>query len=158
VSATLADLRDHYGVREWGVRSAPLAVRLLRNITAETSTGCWLWGPRRSANGYGRLRLPSGASATAHRFSYEFFVGPIPAGLQLDHLCQTRECVRPDHLEPVTNQENVQRAWAARPQGDACRNGHVFTPDNTYVRPDRPNRKTCRTCVTDQRHRRNHSR
>lgn len=68
---------------------------------------CWLWTA--STNwGYGVLSI-DGRSIRAHRFAYELLVGPIPEGLQLDHLCHVRHCVRPDHLEPVTLQENVVR-------------------------------------------------
>jgi hypothetical protein len=54
------------------------------------------------------------ASVSPHRFAYELLVGPIPAGLVLDHLCRNRLCVNPNHLEPVTNSENPRRGRVAR--------------------------------------------
>ena len=76
--------------------------------------------------------------------SYEVFVGPIPEGLHIDHLCFVRLCVNPDHLEPVTLHENNVRAAAHRPRAEACRRfGHPYGPD-TYV--NTKGRKVCREC------------
>jgi len=80
--------------------------------------GCWLWTGAPNADGYGRFqrRLATGVyrMVKAHRYAYELLVGPIPEGLTLDHLCLHRLCVRPSHLEPVTNAENVRRRHARR--------------------------------------------
>src|SRR5690554_7618442 len=65
---------------------------------------------------------------------YESFVGPIPEGLHLDHLCRNRACVRPDHLEPVTNKENVHRGLAG--PKSRCKRGHAMTSDNRMKRSD----------------------
>jgi hypothetical protein len=73
----------------------------------EPNSGCWLWLGHTNG-GYGRLKI-TGKSVYAHRAVYEQVVGPIPAGLDLDHKCRTRSCVNPDHLEPVTRQVNCQR-------------------------------------------------
>lgn len=73
--------------------------------------GCWLWNGSLTYDGYGLFRANNRATG-AHRFAYEYFVGPIPAGLHIDHLCRVRNCVNPDHLEPVTPQENDRRARA----------------------------------------------
>ena len=72
--------------------------------TVDESTGCWEWNWSRSDTGYGRIH-----DKQAHRVIYEQMVGPIPPGLHLDHLCRNRGCVNPDHMEPVTNAENVRR-------------------------------------------------
>jgi hypothetical protein len=88
----------------------------------------------------------------AHRWSYEYHVGPIPDGLQLDHLCRVRRCVNPWHLEPVTNRVNSQRGKAgavnaARQEAkEFCPYGHPYSPENTYQRPDR-NGRDCRRCM-----------
>lgn len=79
--------------------------------------GCWLWTGATSPQGYGRFNAglrEDARNVLAHRWSYEHHVGPIPDGLDLDHLCRVRHCVNPEHLEPVTRQENVQRGHRAR--------------------------------------------
>ncbi len=100
--------------------------------------GCWEWTGTRQTNGYGAFGV-DGQTLRAHRWAYEHFVGPIPVGLQIDHLCRNRACVNPDHLEPVTSGENTRRAMRTH-----CVNGHEFTPDNTYVPAD--GKRYCREC------------
>lgn len=75
--------------------------------------GCWEWVGTHAARGYGQLKV-AGVRRLAHRVVYELLKGPIPHGLELDHLCHNRNCVRPNHLEPVTHQENMLRhyEWA----------------------------------------------
>lgn len=70
--------------------------------------GCWLWTGGISSNGYGTWTL-GGATNSAHRLLYTLLVGPVPIGLDLDHLCRNRLCVNPSHLEPVTRRENLLR-------------------------------------------------
>jgi len=87
--------------------------------TPEPNTGCWLWTASTNKNGYGQFRFGSQVDGTrtmvlAHRWAYEHLVGPIPEGLQLDHLCRAPWCVNPEHLEPVTNRENTVRGLEAR--------------------------------------------
>ena len=76
---------------------------------------CWLWTGTLSNLGYGQF-YPSGKPMLAHRYSFEHFKGPVPEDLELDHLCSTRNCVNPEHLEPVTHQENCLRAYRRRKQ------------------------------------------
>jgi hypothetical protein len=99
-------------------RQAPALVRFERMITPEPNTGCWLWLGTLTPKGYPRFGyLPNtrgtrSALGYAHRFSYETFIGPVPAGLELDHLCTVRCCVNPRHLEAVDHWENVRRQRA----------------------------------------------
>lgn len=69
---------------------------------------CWLWTST-LRRGYGRFWIAPGRFVPAHRFAYELLVGPIPEGLELDHLCRNPACVNPAHLDPVTHRENVRR-------------------------------------------------
>ena len=109
--------------------------------------GCWNW-PVTDRNGYGRFLITNAAKLIrkmtyTHIVSYETYVGPVPEGLELDHLCRNRACCNPEHLEPVTRRENVHRGLVGG-RRDACRRGHLYTPENTYTFPD--GRRNCRAC------------
>jgi hypothetical protein len=98
---------------------------------------CWMWTAGISTDtGYGLFSDERRSrKISAHRFSYETHKGPIPEGLELDHLCRVRRCVNPDHLEAVTHQINVLRGEspsAHQAKRTSCVNGHPFTPENTY--------------------------
>jgi len=111
----------------------------------KSDDGCWNWTNVVSGT-YGRFYV-DGKHVQAHRFSYELYVGPIPDGLDLDHLCRNRLCVNPAHLEPVTRQENILRGCRARGQKTHCVNGHEYTPENTYTSANSPNHRFCRACA-----------
>ena len=91
---------------------------------------CWEWNGARDRRNYGVSSRPEGRGAgRAHRISYEILVGPIPAGLVLDHLCRNPPCVNPDHLEPVTNHENLKRGFGfvgLNIRKEKCPAGHVL--------------------------------
>lgn len=96
---------------------------------------CWLWTGGLDSYGYGKVHIKR-TTRGAHRVAWELLVGPIPEGLQLDHLCKVRRCVNPDHLEPVSGAENNRRSAsvsALNARKTHCENGHEFTPANTYV-------------------------
>jgi hypothetical protein len=112
------------------------------------SDGCWLWLGFRYPRGYG-LFSPRGRehSVYAHRWSYEYFVGPIADGLEVAHLCGNPGCVNPDHLTAVTHRENLfQTETSARLNAEKthCVKGHEYTPENT-VRT-REEWRQCKEC------------
>lgn len=125
--------------------------RISRNVAVGVD-GCWNWQRYVTAYGYGLTTIHARGrrvSVHAHRVSYQAFVGPIPDGLQLDHLCRNRRCVNPAHLEPVTCQVNLLRGEtraAANAAKTRCPQGHEYTPEN--LRPKRYGR-SCRQCHID---------
>lgn len=147
-----------------GPKPKPAIDRFFNKIFQEPNSGCWLWEGRLSVKGYGIFYLntdgngPSGRNAkpiSAHRFSYENHCGIIPKHLELDHLCRTRCCVNPRHLEPVSHRENVRRGIS--PSGlnvdkAKCIRNHVLGGDNLYV--DKRGNRHCKRCAADSMHRR----
>jgi hypothetical protein len=94
-------------------------------------------------DGYGRINVKQ-RNFRAHRLSYEIYVGPIEAGLELDHLCEVRRCIRPEHLEPVSHRENAIRVFGRGARNDnECRNGHELAGDNVY---ELQGQHYCREC------------
>lgn len=113
---------------------------------------CLEWTAGANSNS-GHGRFFDKRMVPAHRWAYERWVGPIPEGLVIDHLCQNQRCVNPAHLEAITQGENVLRA----PSGSGhnarkthCKNNHEFTPENTYLPPrgakGRKPPRICRAC------------
>ena len=125
---------------------------LMRNVN-KREDGCWEWTARRSPRGYGNVSLWQGVGSgyryyRAHRLSYELLVGPIPEGLQLDHLCRNRACVNPEHLEAVDCRTNLLRGQtraAANAAKTHCPRNHPYSAENTYIEPKAGGRQ-CRIC------------
>lgn len=124
---------------------APAIQRLMRRVHLEDrgyASPCWIWEGVTYHNGYGQI-----GSSRTHRVSYSHYVGPIPEGLVLDHLCRVRECCHPWHLEAVTQRENIARGMAAR-WGNLlkthCVHGHAYDEANTHIAPN--GRRFCKAC------------
>lgn len=115
---------------------------------------CWEWTAVRNAFGYGVIHRLDKGSRLAHRVLYEALVGPVPDGMDLDHLCRNRGCVRPGHLEVVTRSENIRRgdgpqilrAWNA--SKTHCPNGHSYADQEQYRRPNGERR--CGACNREE--------
>jgi len=112
----------------------------------DKTNDCWLWTGSKYPNGYGRFN--SGYEVhLAHRWSYEHSLGEVPDGAVLDHLCRVRHCVRPDHLEPVTQQENLLRGEGVAAKNAAkstCPNGHPYDSKRGHAR-------ACSICDAERR-------
>lgn len=115
-----------------------------------TAAGCWEWvgAGAGGQDGYGRF-WDGQRVVLAHRYAYETVVGPIPEGLELDHVCRNQPCVRPDpdHLEAVTHVVNSRRGDGGinHRSKTHCVHGHAFDGANTYIRPD-TGQRVCRAC------------
>jgi hypothetical protein len=101
-------------IRGHHMRGVSLKKDIHTRYTVDPDTGCWLWQGDRSPKGYGSIKTPSGQRLGVHRYFYELYRGPIPDGLEIDHLCRRRNCVNPEHMEAVTHLVNIRRGLAAR--------------------------------------------
>jgi hypothetical protein len=109
-------------------------------------SGCWIWMGSTTAEGYGRFSIDR-KGMYAHRASHELFVGPVPDGFQVDHLCRRTRCVNPMHLQAVPPRVNLLRSMGITAMAAAktrCSEGHLFDSENTYIDPR--GRRQCRIC------------
>lgn len=127
------------------MKALSLRERLLSQLVIDPS-GCVLWTGRTTDDGYGVISA-WGRDRPVHRVVWQLFEGPIPAGLEIDHVkargCTNRHCASVAHLEVVTHLENVRRGSNAT--RTHCIYGHEFTQANTYRAPG-SGKKSCRTC------------
>lgn len=111
-------------------RETKPAIERFMDKVEKTADGCWDWKGSIAPGGYGKFTVEKNLVRkcfNAHRWAYEYFIGKIPAGLTLDHLCRNRKCVNPSHLEPVTIRENLLRgkgASAVNARKTHCPKGH----------------------------------
>ena len=113
---------------------------------------CWEWTAEKVHNGYGRFSPKRPAKKIkAHTWAYTALMGPVPEGMELDHLCRNRLCLNPAHLEPVTHRENLMRgdsAAARCARKTHCPKGHAYDAENTQI--SRRGDRSCRTCRAEQ--------
>lgn len=126
--------------------------RFWAKVVRDPETDCWLWLAATS-NGYGRFTAHDHRQEQAHRLAYEMLVGPIPDGLQIDHLCRVRNCVNPAHMEPVSARVNTLRgvgATARKARQTHCVHGHPL--DSMTTLRDGSVHRICLTCHRIRNH------
>lgn len=147
--------------------SDELRDRFLANVRVDEATGCHRWAGALDKDGYGRINLPRPRrQRAAHRVAYALFVGEVPAGMDVEHACHTRDtscdgtacphraCVRVDHLEVATHRENVLRgrSFSARQAAQThCKRGHPLSGPNLYLNGRRRFCRECRNAWARQR-------
>ena len=120
---------------------------LLYTLDTVTPDSCLLWPHGTDKDGYGRLHTPGiPGQQYAHRVAYEWVNGPVPAGLELDHLCRVHACYNPHHLEAVTHSVNISRGTKSTVNASKthCPHGHEYTTENTYI--NTRGHRVCREC------------
>ena len=125
-------------------RKAPPAMRLFGRTHVVADTGCWVYVASPRPDGYAQIGIDR-KRVYVHRLAWELLRGPIPAGMELDHLCRNRLCVNPNHLEPVTHRENTLRGETlarANAAKTVCPQGHEYA----LVGYLDQGRRRCRIC------------
>ena len=128
---------------------AKVSERFWSKVTKRGKDECWLWTGSTNLKGYGVFRYKQ-RNYMAHRLTYELLVGSIPEALTLDHLCRNHPCTNPDHLEPISNKDNILRGMgraALNARKTHCLKGHPFDLLNTYIRAKG---RGCRICRVER--------
>ena len=123
-----------------------LEVRFWSKVVPAGALDCWRWGASLNDGGYGQIMIGN-RPLRAHRVAWELLRGDIPTGLVIDHLCRNRACVNPWHMEPVTNEVNIERGnfrSTRRPPKTHCPSGHEYVGDNIRIGTD--GYRSCRAC------------
>ena len=124
----------------------PLEERVMRRVQKDAETDCWVYTGTKIYSGYGKISWRQGGKkvdALVHRIIYEIHKGPIPKGLEIDHLCRNRACCNPEHLEVVTHRLNIQRGNNVTNRTH-CSAGHPYKGKNLAV--DNRGHRYCREC------------
>jgi hypothetical protein len=119
--------------------------RFMFRVIMVPESDCWYWSLHLDKDGYGTFAV-DGKTRHAHIVGYELFIGPIPGGMQLDHKCRNRGCVKFRHLEPVTNVENQLRSPATMSGKTECKYGH----GTEHFIEKYGRRRVCTVCQRDQ--------
>ena len=122
--------------------------RFIENV--DFTDTCWLWTGNLNDSDYGRFGSGK-KSHRAHRWAWEQWVGPIPEGFDIDHICRVHRCVNPDHLEPTTQYINKMRGespFALNKRKEFCPSNHEYTIENTYT--SKSNMRHCRKCGAER--------
>jgi hypothetical protein len=128
------------------------ATTILRRINKREGTGCLEWLGYKSDRGYGLMKV-GGKHVKAHRVAYELFMGEIPEGKEVHHVCGNKACVNPKHMELVDKPDHLEahrgeNLWLVNADKTHCINGHEYTPENTYRRPN--GHRDCRICIAER--------
>ena len=138
--------------------AVPTPIRILRNSEADLTTKCWNWILKIDKDGYGQIKMGSRTlnnrrTKHAHRVSYEAFIGAIPVGMTIDHLCRNRKCVNPVHLEVVTIRENTLRGTGCSANNATkthCPKGHELSGINLTPAYLKRGKRVCLICSRAQ--------
>ena len=135
-------MSNYYGLMR-PLNRAELA-RLNRKIRIQDND-CWEWLGNQTTNGYGKHQIgPGHKERVVHRIAYEHYIGEIPPGMQLDHLCRNQICCNPQHMEVVTPSENTKRQDHKERRKTHCPKGHEYNEKNTRV--TKAGKRQCRAC------------
>ena len=155
---------DHwrkFGIKQWRKNKVVFTKQIEiqnfeRKIKIEPLTFCWEWTACKFRQGYGLFHF-NGKDGSAHRFAYEYWKGKIPAGLEIDHLCNNKKCVNPSHLEAVTHAEHMRRViipkgiYSREGKKTHCPQGHEYNEKNTFFRKSG---RQCKICAKIHQNRR----